>query len=89
MTHGIVWAEFVALLTVVLTLVFGRRGTLARPLARGSLACRTDPLRRFLAAIGGGNDLRRAAGPEPGGSWPAGRGQRPGWRVAAAIRHSA
>ena len=69
----IVWAEFAALLTVVLTLVFGRRGHWHdRWLAARSLA---ERIRSgvFLAAVGGGNDLRRAASPRPADRGLAGR----------------
>ena len=83
----IVWAEFAALLTVVLTLVFGRRGHWHdRWLAARSLA---ERIRSgvFLAAVGGGNDLRRAASPRPADRGRPDVGQRPGGRAAAALRH--
>jgi hypothetical protein len=84
----IVWAEVAALLTVVLTLVFGRRGHWHdRWLAARSVA---ERIRSgvFLAAVGGGNDLRRTASPvpQPNRDRPD-TGQRRGKRAAAAVGH--
>jgi SMODS and SLOG-associating 2TM effector domain 1/SMODS and SLOG-associating 2TM effector domain 3 len=86
----IVWAEVAALLGVVLTLVFGRRGHWHdRWLAARSLA---ERIRSgvFLAAVGGGRDLRRTASPMPSADRHRPEAdQRPGARASAALRRRA
>ena len=76
--HGIVWAEVVALVAVVVTLILGKRARWHdRWLGARYLA---ERIRSgvFLAAIGGGSDLRTAAGGVPpadcGSQTPTGLG---------------
>lgn len=84
----IVWAEVAALLGVVLTLVFGRRGHWHdRWLAARSLA---ERIRSgvFLAAVGGDWDARRTANPVAAADHDRpDTDQGPGARASAALRN--
>lgn len=85
--HGIVWAEVVALVAVVVTLILGKRARWHdRWLGARYLA---ERIRSgvFLAAIGGGSDLRTAAGGVPPADCEQSDPNRTrAERVAAAIR---